>query len=203
MKQTIIAAICAVMLTALTHASTLTLATLPASGNVGGDPETVVGWGFILTDTSSTDWVVLNDSYVSGSLATGTYGTYADYLTLPTAPFYVAGPAPESSTVDQPWVPSNSPPLGLGEFDLSATAPVGLVLSDDINVDYTVFSQDPNSQSFDPDTSFVSSGTFSVPVEVQSLPEPASMALVGVALLPLLLAVWRRNRGRVRLPWRP
>jgi len=203
MKRTIIVALCAVIFTALAHADTLTLATIPASGDVAGEPGTAVGWGFILTDSSSTDWIELNDSYVSGSLDTGIYGTYVDYLTLTNAPLYVAGPAPESPTVNQPWVPSATPPLGLGEFDLYITAPPGLTLSDDINVDYTLFTQDPNSPTFDPSASFDGTGTFSVAVQVQSTPEPASMTLVGGALLPLLLAIRRRRRGGLIPPSQP
>jgi len=62
-----------------------------------------------------------------------------------------------------------------------------------------VFSQDPNSPSFDP-SSFVTSGTVSAAaeVDVNTVPEPASMLLGGAGSLMLALAAWRR-RNRLAL----
>ena len=163
---------------------------LPSSGS--GNPGTAVGWGFVLSYTAPSDWVVLTGSEFAGSQV---YGTYVDYLSLSNAPLYVAGPAPENSLVRQPWNSSSKPPLGLGEFDINSTALVGVSITGNIVVHYSVFSQDPNSPTFDPDTStVVADATLSEPVQVSISPEPASLFLISIALLPLLLKCWRPCR---------
>jgi hypothetical protein len=190
MKRTVFAAVFFAAFSACTYAGILpTIDTIPSNGDVFGEPGTVVGWGFTLTYSATSDWVVLNDSFFTG---TTVYGSYVDYLTVTNAPLYVAGPSPESASITQGWSPSSSPPLGLGEFDLNATDPIGVVITGDIGVDYTIFSEDPNSPSFDPG-SFVSSGTLFAPVQIQSTPEPASILLILGALLPFGLAACRRK----------
>jgi len=196
MKRTIVGAVWAFALAAVAQAATLSIETIPVSGNVSGVPGSVVGWGFTLTDTETDEWIVLNDSYFTGSTV---YGTYVDYVA---SNFYVAGPSPESQTLNEPWNPSTSPPTGLGEFDINATAPPGFITGD-INVDYQLFSQDPNDPDFDPDTAFISSGTFSAPVQADVVPEPATMAVTGATLLALAFAIRRRRRGVVRPPSQP
>jgi hypothetical protein len=164
-----------------------TIQTLPASGDVAGPPGTAVGWGFTLSYLGPADWVVLNDSNFTGSTV---FGSYLDYLTLPTAPFYVVGPAPESASITQPW--DLSATLGLGEFDINSTVPPGTVIPGDIAVDYSLFSQDPNDPAFDAG-SFVSAGTLDAPVEIMVAPEPGSMLFIGMALLSFVLAIRRRG----------
>jgi len=170
---------------ALTYAGPVLpmIQTLPSSGNVSGSAGTVVGWGFTLSYTGP-DFVVLNDSFFTGSTV---FGNYIDYLTLAGAPLYVAGPAPESSSVTQDWTPSATPPLGLGEFDLKSVVPPGPI-SGDIGVDYSIFSQDPNDPNFDP-ASFISAGTLDVAVQINVVgaPEPASILLIGAAILSFCL----------------
>ena len=171
------------------HAGSVSIGTLPASGDVAGAAGTVVGWGFTLSDTTS-DWVVLNDSFFTGST---TYGSYVDYLSLSNAPLYVAGPSPESTTISQAFNPSSNPPLGLGEFDLDLFIPPGTVITGDIGVDYTLFSEDPNSPSFDPD-SFVATGQLFAPVTITvATPEPASGFLMLCGMAALTRAGWRRK----------
>lgn len=163
---------------------------LPGNGNVGGPPGATVGWGFILTYTAPADWVVLTGSQFVGSPI---YGTYVDYLSLSNAPLYVAGPSPESLTVQEAWNSKSNPLLGLGEFDIDRTAVYGAI-SGDIVVHYSVFSQDPNSPTFDPDTStVVADATLSVPVSVNVTPEPASLLLTISAFLLFTLAAGCRR----------
>jgi hypothetical protein len=165
-----------------------TLTLLPTSGAVGGLPGTTVGWGFTLTDTSTSNWIVLNDSYFVGSPV---YGTYTDYVSLA---FDVAGPAPESPTVSQAW--NQALQLGVGAFLIYATDPGGIVIPGTINVDYSVFSQDPNNPNFDPN-SFLTAGTFSDPVQILVTPEPASwILLTGAGLVAAMLPNWRRKLVR-------
>jgi hypothetical protein len=134
---------------------------------------------------------------LTGSEFTGSeiYGNYVDYLSLPTAPQYVAGPAPENSTVTQTWdFPLQ---LGLGEFDINPTALPGADITGNIVVHYSVFSQDPNDPNFDPDTSTViADATVSDSVQIQVSPEPASLVMMSTALLGLGFACWRRSARR-------
>jgi hypothetical protein len=66
---------------------------------------------------------------------------------------------------------------GVGEFDVKMFVPP-MHISGSINLDYSLFSQDPNSPTFDPG-SFVNSGTVlaTAAVNIASVPEPASGAL--------------------------
>ena len=167
-----------------------TITLLPASGNVAGPPGSVVGWGFTFTYNAPADWAILTGSEFTGSPV---YGTYVDYLSQATAPLYVAGPPPESATVQQAWNPSATPPLGVGEFDINSTAAVGAQIAGDITVHYAVFSQDPKSLDFDPSSVVVPDATISIPADVTVSPEPATFWMMSAALLPLAL-LSRRHR---------
>lgn len=170
------------------------IALLPSSGAVSGAPGSVVGWGFTLTYNAPSDWVVLTGSEFTGSQV---YGTYVDYLSLPSAPLYVAGPAPEPQIVTQPW--NSSLQLGVGEFDIDSTAPSSISITGDIVIHYSVFSQDPNNPNFDPDTStVVADATISDPVQVNISPEPGSLLLMSTALLPLAFTCKRRRLRQAR-----
>ncbi|MBV8898037.1 MAG: hypothetical protein JO051_16100 [Acidobacteriaceae bacterium] len=147
-----------------------TLEALPAV--VSGQPGVVVGWGLSLTYTAPADWVVLNDSLFTGSTV---YGTYKDYVVNE---FVVAGAAPESPTLTIPF--SLSSGTGLGEFDINSKVP-DVSISGNIVVDYSIFSEDPNSPTFDP-ASFVSAGQASAPVTVNIVPEPRTFGLMFVAM---------------------
>ncbi len=165
------------------YADDLSLTLIPASGPVYAEPGQVVGWGFTLTNTGS-DYVLLYDSDFVG---TPLYGSYTDYIVNQ---FYVAGPG-EGTTIVSPWNQTNQ--TGTGEFDLYASDPVVVSFSGTINVDYDLFSVDPYSENFDPDTDFISSGTFSDPVQVTITPEPASWILMSLPFALLMLITWRRK----------
>jgi hypothetical protein len=175
------------------QAGPLSLTLLPTSGTVGGGPGSVVGWGFTITNSLPSDWVVLTGSAFTGSPV---YGSYVDYLSLVNAPLYVAGPSPESPTISSSWNRSSNPRLGLGEFDINSTALPGAIVAGSMQVDYDVFSQDPNDPNFDPG-SFVTSGTVSASAQVSvaaaPTPEPATSLMMSTALLSLAFAGLRRG----------
>jgi hypothetical protein len=164
-------------------------ALVPSGGTISGNSGGVVGWGYDITNTDPSNWVVLNDSFVTASLASGTFGTYNDYIALN---FIVIDPS--SSTGSVPFSQGTS---GTGEFDIMSAVPPNTVIPGDIDIDYSVFSQDPNSPTFDPG-SFVTSGTVfataQVDVNTSAVPEPASMWLTIAWLLPLAWAVRRCHR---------
>jgi hypothetical protein len=194
MKRITLAIVIAAVFAACAQAAAIpTLTLLPANGQVAGLPGTVVGWGFTLTYTDPSDWVILTGSEFTGSPV---YGTYVDYLSLATAPLYVAGPAPESSTVQQAWVSSSM--LGVGEFDINSTALIDAVIQGNIVVHYSVFSMDPNDPNFNPDTStVVADATLSEAAQITVTPEPSSFLLMlsGV-LLSFAPAGWRHRMAR-------
>lgn len=197
MKQIKLAFLIAATLAACAEAAPIPvprLTVLPASGSVSGNPGTKVGWGFTLTYSAPSDWVVLTGSEFTGSPV---YGNYVDYLSLSNAPFYVVGPTPESTTIAEAWNASSNPPLGLGEFDLNSTALGGANIAGNLIVHYSVFSQDPNSPTFDPDTStVVADATVTEAAQVNVSPEPASLWLMGAGLAPLAWAGWRKRRAQ-------
>ncbi len=192
MKRITLALLITAAFVACAQAGPLSLTLLPTSGTIGGGPGTVVGWGFTITNSASSDWVVLTGSDFTGSPV---FGSYVDYLSLVNAPLYVAGPSPESSTISRPWNSSANPPLGLGEFDINSTALPGAIIVGSIQVDYDVFSQDPNNPNFDPG-SFVTSGTVSASAQVGVTPEPASLLTMSTALVPLAFLGLRRSKAR-------
>lgn len=195
MKRISLAVLAALACLASAQAAPLpTITLLPSDGDVGGAPGSVVGWGFTLVETAPSDWVVLTGSEFTGSQV---FGTYVDYLSLPNAPLYVAGPAPESLTVMAPWDGSSNPPLGVGEFDINPTAAPGTGISGNLVVHYSLFSQDPNDPNFDPDTStVVADATLSNAVDITVAPEPSSLLLVATALVTLPLLGSRRRLAR-------
>jgi len=187
MRRTVLTLVAA-LLTATAYGAVLPVFSLFPSGTVSGASGAVVGWGYDITNNDVNDWLVLNDSFVTGSLNAGTFGTYQDYIA---SSFIVIDPS--SSTGD---VAFSQGTAGTGEFDIDNFVPP-TTISGGISIDYSLFSQDPNNPSFDPN-SFVSSGTVSAAAAVQVglVPEPATVMLTGFALLPLAVAGWRRSRTR-------
>src|ERR1700735_256266 len=57
-----------------------TLTLVPANGTISGVSGGVVGWGYDVTNNDPANWLVLNDSIATGSLASGAFGTYKDYI---------------------------------------------------------------------------------------------------------------------------
>ncbi|MGD0013865.1 MAG: PEP-CTERM sorting domain-containing protein [Bryobacteraceae bacterium] len=183
MRRTILAFLFVAALATLAYGASITFVPIPSNGSVSGPPESVVGWGFELTylsDAGPDAWMVLTDSSFDGSQR---YGSYVDYLP---SNFYVVGPGLGPLHVD--WDPLLV--AGLGEFDIDRTAPPGLITGN-IHVNFALFSEDPN---VNPD-SFLASGTFPVTVGVNVVPEPASVLLLGGAMLPFALAIWRRRKA--------
>lgn len=188
MKLTVPAVFLVALFAVSAHASpppSQTLALVPSGGTIFGSSGGVVGWGFDFTNNASADWVVLSDSFVTGSLGTGTFGSYMDYIALT---FTVVNPSSSTGTV--PFVLGTS---GTGEFDIAPAVPPGTKIGGYIGIDYSVFSQDPNSPSFDPN-SFVGEDTVFAQAEVVT-PEPGLKWLTAAGLLPLALAVWRRRQS--------
>ncbi len=181
MKRIIFAALLTIFATGAYAVPVLTLIPTTASAQPGG----VTGWGYDITNPDPTNYVVLNDSFVTGGLSTGIFGNYVDYIV---SNFIVIGPNGDTGPVAF----DRASLSGVGEFDFNAVVPPFTRVSGTINIDYSLFSQNPNDPNFDPG-SFVGSGTFSADAAAQIVPEPGSGALTGLAVLAVAFLAWRRS----------
>jgi len=183
MKKTLFAALCLTSSLSVYAAPVFTLVPATASGA----PGTVIGWGYDIFNNDPSNFLVLNDSFVTGPLSTGTFGTYVDYIA---SNFIVI--APDTDTGVVPFMQGSA---GVGEFDIKTFVPF-MQIPGSINIDYTLFSQDPNSPTFDP-SSFVDSATVSATAAANIAPDPASGALflAGCMLLvPFGIRAARRKK---------
>jgi hypothetical protein len=184
MKRLILAGLIAAFAGAAYGGSMFTLIPVNATTTVPGG---ITGWGYDIANADPSNFMLLNDSFAGGSLSTGTYGNYVDYI-VTNPSFIVIGPGGDSGPV--PFIPGTS---GIGEFDFKQFVPVPTYIPGTINVDYSLFSQDPNSPTFDPG-SFVTSGTLTANAQASMVPEPAPGLLIGLALLPFAFVTRRHCR---------
>src|ERR1035441_834745 len=108
---------------------------LPSDGNVSGAPGSLVGWGYALTNTDSSNWFMATNLN-SDSFSNGTPTPLFDFPIL--APGAVATEAFDSV---------NS--VGLYELQWDSSAPVGFVNSGDFTLSGEWWDGDPfNGGSF-------------------------------------------------------
>lgn len=186
MKRVLVAAVITAFAATAYAGPMFTLIPTNAVTNMAGG---VTGWGYDIMNTDPNNFLVLNDSFASGGLATGIFGTYVDYIS---SNFIVIGPGADSGAVA-----FSQGVAGVGEFDFKQFVPIPTRVPGDIGIDYSLFSQDPNSPTFDPG-SFVASGTVSAAADATLAPEPASELLAALAFLPFIIArvarAGKRNR---------
>src|SRR5438105_3943394 len=134
MKRILFAALLTAFATGAYAAPVLTLIPTAAGGVAGG----VTGWGYEITNPDPTNFLVLNDSFVTGGLSTGVFGHYVDYIA---SNFIVIGPNGDTGPVAF----NRSTMAGVGEFDFNPVVPPATRVSGTINIEYSLFSQDPNN----------------------------------------------------------
>jgi len=181
---------------------TPTFALLP-SGDVTGFPGQTVGWGFSISNTSDTDWVVVTGTFFCEpggdpnftdctqnpfGPAKGVYTDYAGADGIFLAPFEQG----TDSFTSFPFSPGN-PGNGVGQYAIFGNATPGIDLGN-IFLTYNLYIGDPRVDGVpdtanDPGNLEVSTAAS---VTVNPTPEPATLALAGGALL--LLAGLRRRR---------
>ncbi len=170
---------------------------LPPSGAVSGAPGSTVGWGFTITNPTNF-LVVTGSDFCEGAVVSPcphTIGTYTDYIGA--FNFIVVGPAPESPVVSQPF--SLAAMTGVGSFQINGTSHAGDVASGQVRVSYDLYRTSPNDLNFDPSVDTISTGnvlTATARVAV-TVPEPASLGVIGITLMGLA-ALKRRRRALLR-----
>jgi hypothetical protein len=152
-----------------------TFSPIPGDGNVSGLPGSTVGWGYTITNDSTTYWLVTS-GLSSDPFLNGTPNLIFDFPDL----------AP-GATVTVNFDPSI--PAGLFEFTWNPAAPVGFANSGNFDLSAQWWSGDP-----------LNGGTFvmgapdvfaSYSASVTSTPEPPAYLLLLSALI--VLTMWNRH----------
>jgi hypothetical protein len=163
-------------------ADSITFSLLPSDGNVSGSPGSVVGWGYSLTNDSTTDWF-LATNLNSDSFSDGT----------PTLLFDFPDVAP-GTTVTEPFDAVNG--IGIFELQWDTFAPVGFVNSGDFTLSGQWYDGDPfNGGTFIADaTDTALAYTATVTGTTSPVPEPSSFMLLAFGTL-LIIACRRLRRS--------
>ena len=171
------------------RADTVTFATIPANGNISGPPGSTVGWGFTLTNNSTTMW--FDPLSISANVFTnGSPLAIFGFPVLDPQGMTVAGETP-SVTVDYT-LNTMDPTMstGLYQFTWDPGAPVGSMNSGTFDINGLFCSTDPNSPSFDPNSCgapFDLTAPYSVTASgAMGVPEPATVLLLASGLVVVL-----------------
>jgi hypothetical protein len=135
MKMAIsISILCSALLSSRTiaRADSWTFATTPTDGAVTGSPGETVGWGYTITNDSSTDWLVLTD-LVAGNFQNGTPDAFL-------FDFPVLAPG---STVTEAFNPISD--TGLYSLQWNSDAPIGFTDAGNFIASAEFYSGDPLS----------------------------------------------------------
>jgi PEP-CTERM motif len=180
--STLFLACSCLLVTAVTGHASFILNLNPVSGEVSGVPGETVGWGLTLSNTYTTEWILLTGSVFTADkniiLSTDLpytgpdplWGIYTDLSgNLPPL-------APGTSNLYVPYVPAQSGP---GAVAMDPTIPYGDLATGPITFSWDVYSGNP----LDVSSLVVASGSVDVNASVTSVvPEPSTYLLLTIAL---------------------
>jgi hypothetical protein len=185
-KSMLLAALCALMLSPSAHALpfTYTFGLLPPGGAVSGAPGQLVGWGYTLANTDAVNWFVPTQLSAS-SFALGTPD--ASYFDFP-----ILAPGLGATL-------AFDPAAGQGLFGLLLNP--GALPGQSESGQFTLAGEWWNGDPFGGGVLLQSSDRVSAAYTVQvaggTVPEPATLPLLGAGLLWLLLMLLRYRQPPV------
>ncbi len=164
----------------LAYADSFTFSTIPGTGDVTGPAGSTVGWGYSITNTSSTNWLVLNEIN-PGVFQNGTPQSIFDFPIL--APGQTA-----TVSFDQ----LNA--LGLYQLTWDPTAPAGFVNDGVFNLTADFYDGDPTAGGnlLGPAESQNAPYSATVSSPATALPVPSTLMLLAVGLG--VICVGRRQK---------
>jgi hypothetical protein len=151
-----------------------TFSTDPGSGTVSGDPGTTVGWGYSITNDSSTDWLVIIAVSTTQDFSDGTAdSSIFDFPIIApgqtdTTPFSIAGGTGLYQLAWNPDAPAGA--INSGLFDLTG------IFCSDASFDGC---SDTTVDQFSPYQALITTST--------TAPEPSSTVLLFAGLLIVFL----------------
>jgi protein-disulfide isomerase len=164
-----------------------TFITIPGDGNISGAPGATIGWGYSITNESTSDWL-LATNLNADSFAFGTPSLLFDFPEV----------AP-GATVTEAFDPIGM--IGLYEDVLNGSAPNGSVDSGDFDLSAQWYDGDPfNGGTFIADAVDTDAPYSATVTSSSSTPEPSSFLLLASGIAFIL--GWRkvRNRPAARVP---
>ena len=165
----------------------------PLGGVVSGLPGATVGWGFTLTNDVGfliPTFVNFCEGASSSAPCPATRGTFTDFL----AQFQSVAVGP-GATLTESFV--NATHQGIGAFTISPGAPAGAQDIGTIFVSYDRYSCDIINDRLCTSPTQLLSGRLSASAEIDvrnsAVPEPGTLAWVGLALFAMIAASRRRS----------
>jgi hypothetical protein len=159
-----------------------TFTVLPVGGDVSGPAGSTVGWGYEITNPSATDWLEVN-SLNADPFVNGTPNAIFDFPILPPGAIVTV-------------VYNSAGPVGLYELTWDPGAPTGFVNSGTFEVGGQFYNNDPLTGGVPTQPGDEQNGAYSAEVTGASVPEPATLLLLGTAALTF--ARGRRTATRLR-----
>jgi hypothetical protein len=162
------------------NAGTITLDLDPPGGTLSAVPGGTVGWGFTLTN-STTSWISVTSSALTFE-TNPSLGVYVDFIGLQGGPTPFFAVAPSTSWTQ----PFDGVSEGAGAYTISTSATAFALDSGLLMVGFDIFDGDPMAGGAQTGSSTVSA-PFAIGVSpAAQIPEPSTLTLA----LPLLLMAW-------------
>jgi hypothetical protein len=155
------------------YADPFSFSTIPSSGTVIGGPGSTVGWGYSITNLSSTNWLMIT------ALGAGTFA-----LGIPDASIFNFPILEPGATVTVAYVPGLS---GLFEFTWDLAAPDGFENIGTFLLSGEFWTGDPFAGGAFVDLASDQSTPYIARVSSSPVPEPPTLILLALASACLLL----------------
>ncbi len=172
----------------------------PVNGEVSATAGATVGWGYSVTNSYSTYWVMLTKSEIdlTSPASVGTNASYSDYvqsLTIEAALLAPSGTLPVQAF-------DTGALTGTGSFSIDGAANTGDVATGSINLFFSTFDGDPTQGGTEifasvqyPDVTPFVSQNVAITVQATAVPEPSTYALLCISLGVIGFA--RKKKGKI------